>query len=250
MKLSFVIFVCCLTFLKFSSANFVTIKCSYYLDYDNLYSCLVENKEVFTDDRVRIKKIEGQHLDEKSNNDVEVFGIQDAPNLKFFPRKINNVFKNLTKIFIQDSNLTEITSEDLKVFPELKALDLSGNEIEVIREDTFKFNPELEEIWLDRNKIRHIDFKAFNNLENLKKLWLHGNICETGDAENREEVLEMVKIIEENSCQPGKFTTMYPFEIFNEELENFTSPVALTSFSDKIKINFLFVIISFIINSL
>ncbi|KAG5679113.1 hypothetical protein PVAND_008705 [Polypedilum vanderplanki] len=179
MKLSFAIIFCCLVILKFSSADSVTIECE-YLIRDYKYSCDVQNQEIFTD--------------------VEVFGIHNAPNLKHFPRNIKNVFKNLIRIGISQSNLSKITSEDLKDFPKLKGLYLHFNQIEVIRKDTFKFNPEIEEIILKYNKIKHIEPKAFSKLRNLKELDLTGNSCQFEWAGKREEVLEIIKKIEEETC--------------------------------------------------
>ncbi|KAG5679108.1 hypothetical protein PVAND_008700 [Polypedilum vanderplanki] len=202
MKLSF---FCYLTILKFSLADSVTIKCRYYLDYNNFYACNVMNAEVFTGDRVSIEKAEGQHLEGKTNDDVESFWIFDASNLKFFPSNINNIFKNLINIRIMFTNIAEITSENLKVFPELKFLHFFRNQIEVIKEDTFKFNPKLEEIYMDNNKISHIDPKSFSELKSLEVLDLSGNVCSLRWAENRDQVLEMVKKIEEGFCLSKKF---------------------------------------------
>ncbi|KAG5679109.1 hypothetical protein PVAND_008701 [Polypedilum vanderplanki] len=177
MKLSFLIFF--LTILKFSSANFVTIVCSYCCDHANLsYTCSVQNLDVFTDDRVNIEKAIGEHVEGKTDDDVTTFRIYNPANLKYFPRNVNNVFKNLIGIVIKNSNLEEITSEDLKVFPKLKLLELWFNQIKAISKGTFKFNPELEIIVLNNNKISVIEPKAFSNLPKLRMLSFYGNICE------------------------------------------------------------------------
>ncbi|KAG5679105.1 hypothetical protein PVAND_008698 [Polypedilum vanderplanki] len=151
-------------------------------------------------DRVTIEKAEEQHLEEKSYDDFDAFEIVFALNLKFLPKNINNIFKNLAQIEITHSSLTEITSEDLKFFPELKDLVLNLNQVKVIRENTFIFSPKLEEITLMYNKINHIDPKSFSDLKSLEKLGLKENICEFGYAFNRNEVLEVIKNIEQGFC--------------------------------------------------
>ncbi|KAG5680407.1 hypothetical protein PVAND_009916 [Polypedilum vanderplanki] len=98
----------------------------------------------------------------KSDDDVNFFYLTGA-NLNFFPRNLENVFKNLELIYIYDSKLIEITSEDLKPFPKLKYFRLYGNPIEVIREDLFTHNPELEVLYLENNEINHIYPKALSH---------------------------------------------------------------------------------------
>ncbi|KAG5679117.1 hypothetical protein PVAND_008709 [Polypedilum vanderplanki] len=201
MKLSFTFLLCCLTILKFSSADSMTIQCN-YLERAYKYSCDVVNRKNFTSDRVSIEKAEGQHLRGKNDNSVEAFGIIGAPTLKLFPSDINNVFKNLTQIAITHSSLTEITSNDLKVFPKLRVLYLAWNKIESIKGDTFQYNPELEIISLTYNKIKKIDPKAFSGLTRLTFLNLENNVCELErkSGGNREKVLSIVKEIENNAC--------------------------------------------------
>ncbi|KAG5679112.1 hypothetical protein PVAND_008704 [Polypedilum vanderplanki] len=201
MKLSFKILICFLTILKCSSA--MTILCR-YLNYIDNYNCEVRNKQIFTGDRVSIEKAVGQHIEGKTNDDVQSIEIINACNLTYFPSNINEVFKNLFKIAITYTSLTEITSNDLKVFPKLKVLYFGWNKIEDIREDTFNFNPKLEEIYLEGNKISHIDSKSFSDLKFLKVLDLEENICR---FQRQFEVLEIVRKIEEGFCFLDKFTT-------------------------------------------
>ncbi|KAG5679119.1 hypothetical protein PVAND_008711 [Polypedilum vanderplanki] len=213
MSLRILIFICFLTILKFSSVASVTIECNYTMDYDEFYPCKVQNIDIFNGDRLFIEKAVGKHDKRKTDDDVEALWIDDA-NTKFFPRNINNVFKNLVLISIRNSSLIEITSDDLKVFPQLKTLILFKNQIEVIREDTFKFNPNLEHIYLNYNKISHIEPKSFSGLENLNFLLLNGNVCKFGYAEDREEVLEVItELVERKFCQSQKFQTNLGDEI-------------------------------------
>ncbi|KAG5679103.1 hypothetical protein PVAND_008696 [Polypedilum vanderplanki] len=224
MKLSCIILFYWLAILNSSLAlHSVTIECKYYLEVDFGYECIVDNQEVFTGNRVIIENAIGQHEDGRTNDDVERFYITNATNLKYFPKNINNIFKKgLTKIAIQNSNLIEITSEDLKVYPKLKFLLLNGNQLKVIREDTFKFNPALEWIVMFSNKIKHIDPKSFSALKNLEILDMRANYCNFESADYKDAVLEMVKKIEKGACQSNKYkttTTMNPLITINEKLE-------------------------------
>ncbi|KAG5679110.1 hypothetical protein PVAND_008702 [Polypedilum vanderplanki] len=230
MKLNFLILIFMMINFKFPSVESVTIKCNYFLDFFNDYSCTVMNREIFKNQRVCIDKVEGKHLNGKTDDDVHGFYINKAKNMKFFPSNINKIFINLKNIVIIDSNLTEITSEDLKVFPKLKSLYLPKNQIKVIKEDTFSHNPDIEVIYLLSNEISHIDRKSFSKLEKLKKLTLLDNFCNIQHFENRNDVLEMVKKIEKGSCKSDKFKT------------KITSSHMKCS-SEQIKINFLLFVI-------
>ncbi|KAG5680454.1 hypothetical protein PVAND_009962 [Polypedilum vanderplanki] len=205
------ILICC--FLTFTVGNSVTIKCNYYMSgnwptYRRGYQCDVQNKEVFTGERVTIENVEGNHENGKSDDDVKFFFI-DSAYLKYFPRNLENVFKNLELIFIQYSKLIEITSEDLKPFPKLKNFKLYENPIEVIREDLFIHNIELEVLDLYKNEINHIYPKALSHLNKLRAIDLRGNVCEfdKNQATTRSEVLEIIKKIEQGQCLSPKYTT-------------------------------------------
>ncbi|KAG5671204.1 hypothetical protein PVAND_001413 [Polypedilum vanderplanki] len=249
MKYSFLNFFYSLSILKFSLAKSVTIECTYYfIDFYNDYSCDVTNVEDLNGHHVIIEKNEGEHHEGRINDDVRSLWIE-AAKLKYFPSNINNVFKNLTKIFIYRSNMFEITSEDLKVFPTLKYLELNENLIQFIREDTFKHNPKLEKIKLTFNHISHIDPKTFSELDNLIELRLDGNICKFENANNRDEVLKIVKKIEQGYCLSDIFTTSSNLLIAIDEdndqqiYQDQSEKMAKNS-NEKIALNFLLLALS------
>ncbi|KAG5680510.1 hypothetical protein PVAND_010017 [Polypedilum vanderplanki] len=181
---------------------------SWWQTYRNEYQCVVQNKEVFDGNRVTIEKAEGNHESGKSDDDVKFFYLTGA-NLKYFPRNLEYVFKNLELIYIYNSKLIEITSEDLKPFPKLKYFKLYENPIEVIRENLFINNPDLEVLYLLSNKINHIDPKALSHLNKLRAIDLNDNVCkfDKDQVETRSEVLEIIKKIEQGQCLSPKYTT-------------------------------------------
>ncbi|KAG5679646.1 hypothetical protein PVAND_009203 [Polypedilum vanderplanki] len=210
--ISLVILICC--FSTFPVGNTATIECKYFM-YDgyweineSVYNCDVLNIGVFTGERVTIENVEGNHENGKTDDDVQIFYLRDA-NLNYFPRNLENVFKNLLLIGILNSNLIEITSEDLKPFPKLKYLRIWGNPIEVIREDLFIHNLAMEVIILYNNEINHIDPKAFSHLNKLRAVDLRHNVCkfDKDEANTKTEVLEIVKKIEQGQCLSPKYTT-------------------------------------------
>lgn len=210
-----------------------TIECKYsqftfseYIPY--VYTCDVQNREIFSNGlRVKIDDATGQHEDNLGNNQVKGIRILSAPNMNLMPSNIENVFPNLIVLYIYYSNLTQITSEDLKPFTKLEALYLTENFIEFIPEDLFTYNPKLEVIWLFGNEIQHIDTKAFSNLNKLRVLRLHNNACKSlTDADTRFNVLEMIEKIEQGVCQSDNYptttttTTENPLIVEIKELKN------------------------------
>ncbi|KAG5679645.1 hypothetical protein PVAND_009202 [Polypedilum vanderplanki] len=201
-------------FSTFSVGNTVTIECFYTMKegYWQInreeYQCYVVNYQDFNGSRVTIDKAVGNHTDGMTDDDVKFFTIQFT-NLKYFPRNLENVFKNLELIFIYDSKLVEITSEDLRPFPKLKYFFLEGNPIEVIKEDLFIHNPELEVLYFAYTKISHIDLNALSHLDKLRAFRFHNKVCkfDKNEVETRSEVLKIVEKIEQGQCQSPKYTT-------------------------------------------
>ncbi|KAG5679609.1 hypothetical protein PVAND_009169 [Polypedilum vanderplanki] len=192
-------------FSTFTVGNSVTIECKYQMQRwwgtNSEYQCYIEGRELFGEDRVFIEKAEGDHEDGKTNDDVKYLDIYNT-NLKYFPRNLENIFKNLELIFIWDSKLIELTSEDLRPFTKLKYFKIEGNPIEIISEDLFIHNPNIEILDIYYNKISHIDRKALSHLNKMRYFRFDGNVCKLNrkQAETKSEVLEMIKEIEEGQC--------------------------------------------------
>ncbi|KAG5679612.1 hypothetical protein PVAND_009172 [Polypedilum vanderplanki] len=202
---SLAILICC--FSTFTVGNSVTMQCHYYMqrwwgtNSEYQYQCSVDNYEISFEERVFIEKAKGNHQSGKTNDDVKSFYIHGG-NLKYFPKNLQNVFKNLELIFIANSKLIEITSEDLRPFPKLKYFYLDKNPIEIIKEDLFVHNLELEVLYLVNNKINHIEPKALSQLNKLRAIDLSNNVCkfDKTQAATKFEVLKIVKKIEQGQC--------------------------------------------------
>ncbi|KAG5668561.1 hypothetical protein PVAND_016499 [Polypedilum vanderplanki] len=175
-----------------------------------IYCCDVKNLEIFKNaTRIKIENAIGEHTNGKSSN-KQVLGLSiwKATNMNFFPSNLEEIFPSLILINIFSSDLSQISSNDLKSFPKLKHLQLNMNLIEFLPEDLFNHNPELEFLNLDNNIIQHIDGKTFSGLNKLRTLLMNNNVCDSlGYAKTRNEVLSIVRRIEENECQSYKYTT-------------------------------------------
>jgi hypothetical protein len=183
------------------------------------YGCHPKKPAVdFGDERVQIHAVNGTHLSGKSNCNIEKF-YSILIEWKKFPTNIEKIFRNLIEVQVARAELSEVTREDLEVFPMLVYLGLHGNRIKFLREDVFTNNLQLEMIDLQNNRFSHIDPRTFSHLKKLKLLDLKGynNVCESlFFANNKTDVMNMVKSIESGSCFSAEFapiTTENPRDI-------------------------------------
>jgi len=183
-----------------SSAN---IKCRYddsvYSIVGEIYECSFKRvPKNLAEKSVEISNIRGTHKGSKSNDDVTGIYAKDIT-FHFFPKGLDNFFKNIKLIVIESCELKEIHQADLKPFAKLIYLSLYYNQIEVIEEGLFDFNPNLEFLWFYETKVIHIDPKVFDHLNNLKGFWFYEVPCIHLDVDNsREKVIEAIKIVKLN----------------------------------------------------
>lgn len=157
-----------------------------------------------------------------TSNDVKGLYLNEIPNVKFFPQKLENIFKNLTFIQVTRAGLEEITQEDLKPFTELRRLDLHSNSITVIKNGVFYYSQKITSILLNANKISHIGYNAFDGLNQLIYLDLSSNQCKNSliRASTRPAVLEVIKQLKSFDCASGDALPSFP-NILNDLNEQY-----------------------------
>lgn len=170
------------------------------------YHCEVNNLEVFENSSFFDRAI-GFHKDEKSNEDVVwilIFKVTEGQGKMLgFPGGLKNIFPNLNAISIMNMELKEISTEDLKPFPNLKHLVLFKNNLTIIDEDLFQFTPHLESLSFSLNHmLSHIDPLTLSGLKNLNWLKLRKLSCkiENDDSLIRTSVNDLIKKIEAEAC--------------------------------------------------
>lgn len=167
-----------------------------------IYHCKIQKSEIFDGSRLVIDSINGDHLANKTNENVQGIHMMSIQNVKFLPSNFATIFKNIKGISIRYSDLREITKTDLIPFPQLEYLNLDRNKIKVIRSDLLKFNPEIKAVWLNGNQILKVEHKVFDGLNHLEYLDLSNNECENLDAlaETRPAVLKLIEVVNQNNC--------------------------------------------------
>lgn len=185
----------------------------FYKQLNIIYHCEAYNVIVLEPNSV-VTNITGQHFAQpvfdgystfkgfNNYHDIDVKGIYfEFSVVYYFPKNIEQKFKNLTAISIINSKLREIHQIDLKVFPELRYLSLKGNEIQVMEKDLFEFNPKLEVVSLNHNHIKHIDPSVFDGLKDIKVLQLALNPC-LYHSSNLEQPPQETIVNIQSKCKP------------------------------------------------
>jgi Leucine-rich repeat (LRR) protein len=140
-----------------------------------------------------INSANGSHLSGKSNDDVTCFvSNKGSYVVEYFPRNLENIFKNLKMIAIERVRLKEIKQSDLRPFSKLVNLWLDYNDIEFLEDGLFAYNPELKSVNFHNNKIIHIGTQVFENLNELTSLYLSNNKCIDMYADNNQTVVKEI----------------------------------------------------------
>lgn len=104
---------------------------------------------------------------------VELFTYEDKPALDHIPREIFSYFPNLADLTV-DSQVKEITADDIVNVTELTDLNLKSNKLSKLTKGSlqYSFNGSLT---FDDNQIETIDEFTFTNQSRLRSLHLEGN---------------------------------------------------------------------------
>ncbi|CRK95381.1 CLUMA_CG008833, isoform A [Clunio marinus] len=139
----------------------------------NFYICLAS---LLKDEGIaNITGINGEHSDSRTHSDVEAIRLTDDW-LTEVPSGIDNFFPNIEFLYIRETQLKTVNSNQLQQFPNLEYLWLHKNQIETIEVNAFSRTPSLRVINLHTNKISLLAYNIFRPLH-LEVLDMTGNNC-------------------------------------------------------------------------
>lgn len=171
-----------------------------WLGLGNAYTC---RAAVFAlEDEFYLHEVGFDHLEGKSKYDVEVFDVQNQT-FRYIPKNLDEFFPNLKCINWYNSDLTSISSDDLKPFPDLVRLGVWLNNLESLDGDLFKYTPKLKIIDFEENHIRHVGHGLLSGLHELEEIYFWNNICIDDDAFDSESVRQLEQELMEK-CPPLK----------------------------------------------
>lgn len=130
----------------------------------DLYTCSTSSANI-TEPRTRIRAIRGDHRKGKDNSAVLRFYFHDTI-VRFVPRNLNTIFKNLVSLHIQNCCLKKISRDDLMGYEKLEELWLSRNHLTALPDDLFVNMRKLKRISFDNNDI---EFMSSNLIKPILK---------------------------------------------------------------------------------
>lgn len=147
----------------------IEIECVFYVNFYGEYVCELSGIEVVNEfDTILVG---GEHLEGRTNADVEVVEIYDS-NTPFIIPEIAETFVNANEWVIAAVGLQSIF---IPFSPELRWITIYLNNITHLEERAFAANPQIIYLDLWRNEIQNISPDAFVGLVNLQALALIDN---------------------------------------------------------------------------
>ena len=144
----------------------------------------------------------GQHTNERTDDSVITFSTVGI-NVYYFPRGLEQIFKNLQGVEIRSCHLKEIHQADLRWYPNLLELHITDNDIETIEPGLFDYNPNLRLVGFVKNKISKIGVNVFDHLPKLLTLALNTNLCiDNGIYNNRAKVQDFIREVRTQCPNP------------------------------------------------
>lgn len=149
--------------------NPVAFNCTFSVNWYNEYVCRLTGIEVLN--RSQQVTFGGEHLDNRTNANVDVVEIRDS-NTPFIIPQIFTTFPNIVELEVITSNVQAIEIPDNI---QLIELTLSGNNISRIVNETFINQTRLQFFTAVNSGIREIEENAFVGLSSLRGLVLINN---------------------------------------------------------------------------
>lgn len=195
--------LCFLLLAVLSSSNAVTFQCRFayseYLPLGLNYSC--EATVIDTGDPEYLFEVTGDHLEGRSNEDVEFLEVLFQDILYRMPYGITKFFPNLLGMEWFSGTLKSLEVYDLQPFYGLTVLSFAQNNLYSLDGDLFRYTPSLQLISFSENRLEHVGFDLFTKLSNLTFANFRYNPCIHFQADTPELILQLNEMLPLN-CPP------------------------------------------------
>lgn len=173
-------------------------------DLGEIYVCLATAEA--TTSSTTLEEVSGNHLSGRSNSDVRAVQTYQSPEFTRIPLGMENFFPDLLVIQFWNGNLTSVTAEDLKPYPNLRYLSLPVNHITTLDVDLFKFTTKIKDFVIPSNKIERVGENIFAFLPELRWVNFLSNPCFSYYADTPEQ-LQYLKSNLASRCPPLQTST-------------------------------------------
>jgi hypothetical protein len=185
----------------------VTLDCDFittqWYDIGEHYGCITRITDIFNNPEPNtVTGVSGNHEYRKSNNDVRSISIRNQHLVTKLPQGIENFFENLLGLEVWSCQLSTISFEDLRPFPNLIILGLEINQLTSLDGNLFRNTPNLRWLSFQDNKIRNVGVGLLNNLNQLTTVNFLQNYCIHRYA-NTPEYIENMKRDLPIQCPPA-----------------------------------------------
>lgn len=151
------------------------------------YSC--QTRRLILVDSGTVTGVQGNHLNDYSNEDVLGLIVDHDRSVRRIPRGIENFFSNLEMLRWLNGSLSVITADDLAPFKLLRLLILGSNHIISLDDNLLKHNPKLEFVGFNDVGLEHAGYDLLTDLKSLTYAYFRNNTCIDWQANGTAEVL-------------------------------------------------------------
>lgn len=233
-----------MSFKRVKAIQSMNLKCVFRLGrctiHPNKYTCVVTSALITKPETV-VQSIEGDHIEGKSNRDVEAIAFRDAK-VEYFPRGLNTVFPHLKSCFIRNCSLKKITKQDLVGLENLTSLGIVSCKVKSLPDDLLENMKQLKHISFEDNQIERLSSRVFQPVleNNLALIELRKNKIiddfygktHPKSSDSVESIEKLMKIIDKKYKKRSNddFTKMFA-EKFTKGFEDMWSTGKFSDFT-------------------
>jgi hypothetical protein len=198
------------TLISISTA--ININCRFTLltvqgVFNSKYTCDTSNIEL-TGSRV-LENATGAHLINRNNGDVEAlyFGLtNNCPHLTFIPEEATAIFPNLVALGFINCGFQTLSGNDLESYQNLQYFEIFGGPLVHIPGTLFNPTPSLRFAGFSSGQLSSVGPNLLDHLNNLTMARFH-TPCIEMIAQNRQQVLHLIEVLNANCTNFGSETT-------------------------------------------
>jgi Leucine-rich repeat (LRR) protein len=142
----------------------------------------------------RISAIEGQHLPQRSNEDVYTLRMEGMRGIKYFTNDVFAKFRNLRYLIVHSTSLRYLLRGDFTLASNLMTLHITHNGVTSLEDYCFHGAESLKTLTLRNNKIRDVSEHAFKGLSTLKFLTISHNEIDSLHATTFDDQIYMEQL--------------------------------------------------------
>lgn len=138
----------------------------------------------------------------KNATDVKIF-FATVRVVRYIPKRLEVLFPTLIGLRFENTQLSYVSKNDLKPYPNLRLFTSILNRIEFLEEDLFINNPFLEFVSFRSNQIKYIHPNVFDGVKDrLQQLWIDGTAINCGlrGAQNNINVNTQLDVLKKSQC--------------------------------------------------